>query len=155
MGNWNYGNGVKAHYEISYGDYVKQHINLKSRGKRSGITFDLRDAFKDLERKGLLIDTKGDGFTKQDALNLYNELDKIHKERKLDRNYTNMQKGAEFNYSEEEVRRLANAAGYRTVEKCKYVDVLPTDHTGVAPKYKYAPINSANKSTPLKFNIKA
>ena len=130
MGNWNYsdGNGV----EFKIGKYVQQHIDLKSRGKHSGITYDLRDSFIELVDQGKLVDFKNDGFTKEDALNLYKELDKIHTKRKLNKNYTKMDAHSKFDYSEEEVRRLANAAGYQVkVEKSYY---NPTDHTGVAPR---------------------
>lgn len=134
MGNWNYTTGNRNEYSFSYGRYVKHHVDLKARGKQSGITFDLRDAFQDLEKKGMLKDLKKDGFTKEDALNLYNELDKIHQERQLNRDYKKMAQGSKFDYSEAEVRRLANAAGYQTYETLDVKQICQTDHTGVAPR---------------------
>lgn len=134
MGNWNYTTGNRDERRFSYGRYVKHQVDLKARGKQSGITFDLRDAFLDLEKKGLLKDIKKDGFTKEDALNLYKELDKIHQERQLSRDYTKMSKGSKFDYSEAEVRRLANAAGYQTYETLEQKQICQTDHTGVAPR---------------------
>lgn len=144
MGNWNYNAGQRSHAEFSYSQYVKEHVNLKARGKNSGITYDLRDSFLDLVKEGKLRDTKADGFSKEDALNLYKELDKIHQERKLSRKYHNMDKGAKFDYSEAEVKRLANAAGYETVKSVKYKDVAVTDHTGVAPKPVAKSVSSKN-----------
>lgn len=147
MGNWNYSVGKATTYEIKYRDYVAHQVNLISRGKHSGITYDLRDAFLALEKDGLLTDSKKDGFTKEDALNLYKELDKIHKERKLDRNYTKMKKNSRFDYSEEDVRRLAEAAGYKTQKTLKMHHQEVTDHTGVAPKIPKSLTNVRNIRT--------
>lgn len=148
MGNWNYSNGNGV--DLKIGKYVQQHVDLKSRGKHSGITYDLRDSFIELVDQGKLVDLKGDGFTKKDALNLYKELDKIHTERKLNKNYTKMDAHSKFDYSEEEVRRLANAAGYQVKVEKKYYN--STDHTGVAPKPVYTPIKRKTVSTNVKTN---
>lgn len=146
MANWNYTTGKPFEKRIYYGKYVKQHVDLKARGKHSGITYDLRDAFLDLEKKGLLKDTKKDGFTKDDALKLYNELDKIHQERQLDRNYKKMDKGRKFDYSEADVRRLAQAAGYKTIDTEYNQYIAQTDHTGVFPKPVSKKINHQSQS---------
>ncbi len=134
MGNWNYTTGSPVERQVTTGKYVKQVVDLKARGKHSGITYDLRDAFKELEKKGVLVDVKNDGFTKKDAWNLYLELDKIHKERKLDRNYTKMKEHTQFEYSESDVKRLAEAAGYKVKTDVEERNICQTDHTGVAPK---------------------
>ena len=140
MGNWNYSTGNATEKKIVHEKYAKQNITLKSRGKRSGITFELRDAFKDLEKKGKLIDTKHNGFTKEDAQNLYKELDKIHKERKLNRDYLHMNKGTAFEYSEKEIQRLANAAGYKTPVKINIKNTCLPDHTGVKKQTSNKPL---------------
>lgn len=67
---------------------------------------------KKWRKKGLIKDKDGKGLTKQDALNMYNALNKIHQEKGLATNYTRMQAGQEFNYSAEDLKAMAEAAGY-------------------------------------------
>ena len=93
-------------------------VKLQNRGaKSSGITFELKSVFDELAKQGLIKDTDGKGLTKQDALNLYNELNKIHQETKRATNYTTMQVGQEFDYTADEMKALAKAAGYEVVEQ--------------------------------------
>ena len=65
-----------------------------------------------MTKQGVIKDTDGKGLTKQDALNLYNVLNKMHEETNRATNYTTMGVGAEFNYSAAEMKTLAKAAGY-------------------------------------------
>ena len=70
-----------------------------------------------MTKQGVIKDTDGKGLTKQDALNLYNVLNKMHEETNRATNYTTMGVGAEFNYSAAEMKTLAKAAGYEIVEQ--------------------------------------
>lgn len=93
-------------------------VKLQNRGaKSSGITFELKSVFDEMAKQGLIKDTDGKGLTKQDALNLYEKLNKIHQETKRATNYTTMQVGQEFDYTADEMKALAKAAGYEIVEK--------------------------------------
>lgn len=92
-------------------------VKLQNRGpKSSGITFELKSVFDEMASQGLIKDTDGKGLTKSDALNLYNELNKIHKETKRATNYTTMQVGQEFDYTADEMKALAKAAGYEIMQ---------------------------------------
>lgn len=93
-----------------------QKIELKDRGaKGSGITFELKSVFEELSKQGIIKDKDGKGLTKQDALNLYNTLNKIHQDTNRATNYTTMQVGQSFDYSAEELKAMAEAAGYEIV----------------------------------------
>lgn len=93
-----------------------QKIELKDRGaKGSGITFELKSVFEELSKQGIIKDKDGKGLTKQDALNLYNTLNKIHQDTNRTTNYTTMQVGQSFDYSAEELKAMAEAAGYEIV----------------------------------------
>ena len=88
-------------------------VKLQNRGARqSGITFELKSIFDEMTKQGVIKDTDGKGLTKQDALNLYNVLNKMHQDTNRATNYTTMGVGAEFNYSAAEMKTLAKAAGY-------------------------------------------
>lgn len=132
MGNWNYTRET-SDYEVwkTNADYVKHKVSLKARGRNSGITYDLRDAFAEMTKKGMLVDVNHDGFTKKEAYAMYLELDKIHKERKLNRNYKNMKKASVFDYSANDIKRLAEAAGYKSKETEDSRYICRTDHCGV------------------------
>jgi len=145
MGNWNYTRET-SDYEVwkTNADYVKHKVSLIARGRDSGITYDLRDAFAEMAKKGMLVDVNGDGFTKKEAYAMYLELDKIHKERNLNRDYTHMAEASIFDYSVSDIKRLAEAAGYKTKENVQRRYICRTDHCGVAepavvdtPKFPY------------------
>ncbi len=94
-----------------------QKIELKNRGANSsGITFELKSVFDDLAKKGLIKDKDGKGLTKKDAMNLYNMLNKIHQQTNRATNYSSMQAGQSFDYSAEEMKALAQAAGYEITD---------------------------------------
>lgn len=154
MSNWGYTKELSnTEYRTEKGKYKKQNVNLKSRGKESGITYELRDAFSALVKQGALKDVKGDGFTKQDALNMYKELDKIQKAKKYDTDYKHMSGGSKFNYSEEDIAKIAKAAGYKTIDKQVLANICRTDHTGVKKEIKM-PIESKSFSEMNKWNKK-
>lgn len=90
-----------------------QKIELQNRGTQaSGITFELKSVFDDLAKQGIIKDKDGKGLTKQDALNLYNMLNQIHQNTGRATNYTTMQAGQSFEYTADEMKALAEAAGY-------------------------------------------
>ena len=92
-------------------------IKLGNRGpKSSGITFELKSVFDEMAKRGMIKDTDGKGLTKQDALNLYAELNKIHEQTNRATNYTTMQVGQEFEYTADEMKALLKAAGYEIEE---------------------------------------
>ena len=91
-------------------------VQLKKRGKHSsGITFELKNIFAEMQKEGTLKDIDGKGFTKKDATNLYAELNKIHKQTDRARNYTKMKAGQKFTYTAAEMQAMAKAAGYAIV----------------------------------------
>ncbi len=91
-------------------------VKLQNRGaKSSGITWELKSVFDDMAKQGLIKDTDGKGLSKQDALNLYAKLNEMHKETNRATNYTRMQVGQEFDYTADEMKALAQAAGYEIV----------------------------------------
>ena len=97
-------------------------VKLQNRGpKSSGITFELKSVFDEMAKQGLIKDTDGKGFTKNDALNLYNELNKIHQETNRATNYTTMQVGQQFDYTADEMKALAKAAGYEITGQPEHV----------------------------------
>ena len=90
-----------------------QKIELQNRETQpSGITFELKSVFDDLAKQGIIKDKDGKGLTKQDVLNLYNMLNQIHQNTGRTTNYTTMQAGQSFDYSADEMKALAEAAGY-------------------------------------------
>ncbi len=94
------------------------NVQLRYQGpKSSGITWELKSIFSDMEKQGLIKDLDGKGFTKNDAVNLYNTLNKIHQDTNRATNYTQMQEGQEFNYTAEEMKTLAKSAGYEIFDQ--------------------------------------
>lgn len=99
-------------------------IKLENRGSRSsGITFELKAVFDEMAKKGLIKDKDGNGLTKQDAMNMYNKLNEIHKADGKATNYTRMQAGQEFSYSTEQLLELIEASGYEVVQEESKGDV--------------------------------
>lgn len=88
----------------------------KRKNSKSGITFDLKAAFDGMVKKGAL-ERNGEDFSKKDALAMYNKLVEIHKKHKYSTNFTKMQEGLEYTYSADEVKELAEAAGYKLKTK--------------------------------------
>ncbi len=115
-------NGVNGPFN---GDFK---VRLQDRGpKSSGITWELKNIFEELRKNGQLKDTDGKGLTKQDALNMYEALNKIHEERNLATNYTSMQVGQEFTYTADEMNAMARAAGYEVVGAPAEEDAAPVE----------------------------
>lgn len=118
-------------------------VKLQNRGpKSSGITFELKSVFDEMAKQGLIKDTDGKELTKQDALNLYAKLNEMHQETNRATNYTRMQAGQEFNYTADEMKALAQAAGYEIIEEAPAeVGSEPQEETpAVEPSIDEAPI---------------
>lgn len=93
-------------------------VKLQNRGSNSsGITFELKSIFDEMAKRGLIKDTDGKGLTKQNALDLYAKLNEIHEATHRATNYTRMQVGQEFDYTADEMKALASAAGYEIIQK--------------------------------------
>lgn len=131
-------------------------VKLQNRGANSsGITFELKSVFDEMAKQGLIKDTDGKGLTKQEALNLYAKLNEIHEATKRATNYTKMQVGQEFIYTADEMKVLAQAAGYEVIEQSptvplkKSVDELPPLESPVSPSDMVGiDINSIKLPTP-------
>ena len=90
-----------------------QKITLK---QGSSITGELKTIFDEMLKKGLIEDVNGDGFTKAELKNMYDMLNKIHKESNRSTDYTKMGVGTEFDYTAEEMKKLAESAGFEVVQ---------------------------------------
>ena len=121
-----------------------QKIELKNRGVNSGITYELKSVFDELAKRGVLKDKDGKGLSKKDALNLYNALNKIHKETNRATNYTKMQVGQNFEYTADEMKQLAKAAGY---------DIVETEQKPPKPVKESKPSLSVEADIPGKINL--
>ena len=103
-------NGVNGPFN---GDFK---ITLQNRGpKKSGITWELKNIFDEMRKQGKLKDADGKGLSREDALQMYETLNKIHQATQREMNYTSMQVGQEFTYTADEMTALAKAAGYELV----------------------------------------
>lgn len=121
-----------------------QKIELKNRGVNSGITYELKSVFDELAKSGVLKDKDGKGLSKKDALNLYNALNKIHKETNRATNYTKMQVGQNFEYTADEMKQLAQAAGY---------DIVETEQKPPKPVVQSKPSLAVEADIPEKINL--
>ncbi len=82
----------------------------------SSITGELKTIFDEMLQKGLIKDVNGDGFTKAELKNMYDMLNKIHQDSNRSTDYTKMGVGTEFDYTAEEMQKLAEAAGFEVVQ---------------------------------------
>lgn len=100
-------NGISGAFTSGY------KVNLQNRGpKSSGITFELKAIFDEMVQKGIITDKDNDGLTKEEAQNLYEVLNRMHKDTNRATTYTTMRVGQEFTYNATEMKALAEAAGY-------------------------------------------
>ena len=54
------------------------NVKLQNRGKeKTGITFELKNIFSEMQKSGQIKDTNGDDFSAADAKNLYEALNKM------------------------------------------------------------------------------
>lgn len=99
---------------INVGQFQQsQKIKLK---QGSSITGELKTIFDEMLKKGLIKDVNGDGFTKAELKNMYAMLNQIHKDSNRSTDYTKMGVGTEFDYTAEEMQKLAESAGFEVVQ---------------------------------------
>lgn len=112
------------------------NVKLQDRGKaKTGITFELKNIFSEMQKNGQIKDTNGDDFSAADAKNLYEALNKMHKDTGRSTDYSKMSDGTEFTYTAAEMQTLLKAAGYEVVDQKKTEEKQSTE----APKIKTPP----------------
>ena len=130
-------NGIENALKVGY------KIQLQNRGaKSSGITFELKSVFDEMVQKGIVKDTGAKGLSKDEALNLYNVLNQMHIDTNRATNYTRMQVGQEFTYTAEEMKALAQAAGYEIVAQEPAAPAKPEAQT--KPEAPVSPESETN-----------
>ena len=87
-------------------------LQIKNRGKRTGITFEFQEDLQKYIDEGIFVDELEDGFTIKEKRNLAETFLEIHKEKGYNTNFGKMKKDAKFTYTADEYIRLAKAAGY-------------------------------------------
>lgn len=112
------------------------NVKLQNRGKeKTGITFELKNIFSEMQKSGQIKDTNGDDFSAADAKNLYEALNKMHKDTGRSTDYSKMSDGTEFTYTAAEMQTLLKAAGYEVVDQKKTEEKQSTE----APKTETPP----------------
>ena len=102
-------------------------IVLSARGKKtSGVSWELKQKFLDWQKSGKIVDRDGNGiFDSAQASGLANKLAEIHKKALSDDDYwKKMPVGRTFDYTEEQMLALLDAAGF---------DMVGSGTTPVAP----------------------
>lgn len=116
--------GINSNFNSAF------NVKLSNRGaKQTGLTFEMKSIFLQLEKSGQIKDTKGDGFTAKDAQNLFATLNKLHQSTGRSTDYNKMGVGTEYQYTADEMKELAKAAGYEVIEN-KGADGARTDAAG-------------------------
>lgn len=87
-------------------------LQIKNRGKRTGITFEFQEDLQKYIDEGIFVDELEDGFTIKEKRNLAETFLEIHKEKGYNTNFGKMKKDAKYTYTADEYIRLAKAAGY-------------------------------------------
>ncbi len=87
-------------------------LQIKNRGKRTGITFEFQEDLQKYIDEGVFIDELNNGFTNKEKKNLAETFLEIHKEKGYSTNFGKMRKDTKFTYTADEYIRLAKAAGY-------------------------------------------
>ena len=112
------------------------NVKLQNRGKeKTGITFELKNIFSEMQKSGQIKDTNGDDFSAADAKNLYEALNNMHKDTGRSTDYSKMSDGTEFTYTAAEMQTLLKAAGYEVVDQKKTEEKQSTE----APKTETPP----------------
>lgn len=120
------------------------NVKLQNRGKeKTGITFELKNIFSEMQKNGQIKDTNGDDFSAADAKNLYEALNKMHKDTGRSTDYSKMSDGTEFTYTAAEMQTLLKAAGYEVVDQKKTEEKQSTE----APKIKTPPTQEPASKT--------
>lgn len=120
------------------------NVKLQNRGKeKTGITFELKNIFSEMQKSGQIKDTNGDDFSAADAKNLYEALNKMHKNTGRSTDYSKMSDGTEFTYTAAEMQTLLKAAGYEVVDQKKTEEKQSTE----APKTETPPTQEPASKT--------
>lgn len=120
------------------------NVKLQNRGKeKTGITFELKNIFSEMQKSGQIKDTNGDDFSAADAKNLYEALNKMHKNTGRSTDYSKMSDGTEFTYTAAEMQTLLKAAGYEVVDQKKTEEKQSTE----APKTETPPTQESAGKT--------
>lgn len=120
------------------------NVKLQNRGKeKTGITFELKNIFSEMQKSGQIKDTNGDDFSAADAKNLYEALNKMHKDTGRSTDYSKMSDGTEFTYTAAEMQTLLKAAGYEVVDQKKTEEKQSTE----APKTETPPTQEPASKT--------
>lgn len=120
------------------------NVKLQDRGKaKTGITFELKNIFSEMQKNGQIKDTNGDDFSAADAKNLYEALNKMHKDTGRSTDYSKMSDGTEFTYTAAEMQTLLKAAGYEVVDQKKTEEKQSTE----APKTETPPTQESAGKT--------
>ena len=87
-------------------------IQIKNRGKNSGITYEFQEDLQRYIDEGIFVDELNNGFTNKEKTQLAKEFQILHEEKGYDTNFNRMKAGTTFTYTAEDYVRLAKAAGY-------------------------------------------
>ena len=129
------------------------NVKLQNRGKeKTGITFELKNIFSEMQKNGQIKDTNGDDFSAADAKNLYEALNKMHKDTDRSTDYSKMSDGTEFTYTAAEMQTLLKAAGYEVVDQKKTEEKQSTEAPKIEtpPTQDQKPVDKTKETEPSK-----
>lgn len=127
------------------------NVKLQKRGKeKTGITFELKNIFSEMQKSGQIKDTNGDDFSAADAKNLYEALNKMHKDTGRSTDYSKMSDGTEFTYTAAEMQTLLKAAGYEVVDQKKTEEKQSTEAPKTETPPTQEPVGKTKETEPPK-----
>lgn len=127
------------------------NVKLQNRGKeKTGITFELKNIFSEMQKSGQIKDTNGDDFSAADAKNLYEALNKMHKDTGRSTDYSKMSDGTEFTYTAAEMQTLLKAAGYEVVDQKKTEEKQSTEAPKTETPPTQEPVGKTKETEPSK-----
>lgn len=127
------------------------NVKLQNRGKeKTGITFELKNIFSEMQKNGQIKDTNGDDFSAADAKNLYEALNKMHKDTGRSTDYSKMSDGTEFTYTAAEMQTLLKAAGYEVVDQKKTEEKQSTEAPKTETPPTQEPVGKTKETEPPK-----
>lgn len=127
------------------------NVKLQNRGKeKTGITFELKNIFSEMQKSGQIKDTNGDDFSAADAKNLYEALNKMHKDTGRSTDYSKMSDGTEFTYTAAEMQTLLKAAGYEVVDQKKTEEKQSTEAPKTETPPTQEPVGKTKETEPPK-----
>lgn len=127
------------------------NVKLQNRGKeKTGITFELKNIFSEMQKNGQIKDTNGDDFSAADAKNLYEALNNMHKDTGRSTDYSKMSDGTEFTYTAAEMQTLLKAAGYEVVDQKKTEEKQSTEAPKTETPPTQEPVGKTKETEPPK-----